>query len=104
MSDDNSEDEHVKEDVTKDDMGDERYLSLHQRYQIDNDQLAEKLYLKRKLIMDTDEDNDIELGEIRRDNRRNERPNGHAHKEYPKIASLSSKLYRNFSQSALCLS
>jgi hypothetical protein len=91
MSDDNSEDEHVKEDVTKDDMGDERYLSLHQRYQIDNDQLAEKLYLKRKLIMDTDEDNDIELGEIRRDNRRNERPNGHAHKEYPKIASLLSK-------------
>ncbi|XP_071168714.1 zinc finger protein basonuclin-2-like [Mytilus edulis] len=90
MSDDNSDDEHVKEDG-KEDMNDEQYLSLHQRYQMDNDSLAEKHYLKRKLVVDTSDDNDIELGEIRRDYRSHELPNGHAQKEYPKIASLLSK-------------
>lgn len=86
MSDDNSDDEHLKEEGK-----DDQFINLHHRYQLDNDHIAKNLYLKHKMMMETEDDNEIELGEIRRGNIQHDRPNGHAQKEYPKIASLLSK-------------
>lgn len=84
MSDENSDDEHLKEEG-KD------YMSMHHRFHLDNDHIAKNLYLKHKMMMEAEDDNEIELGEIRRGNLQPDRPNGHAQKEYPKIASLLSK-------------